>query len=76
MTAFQRAAYNGNLDILFKVWEFTQQKLTYEEINNNVLLATDNVGLTAFHMVASSEHIYITESMVVGSIEYIYGGDK
>jgi hypothetical protein len=41
--------------ILLKIWEWTQEKLTNEEINNKVLLATDGVGMTAFLITASSE---------------------
>jgi len=35
-----------------KLWDLAEEKLTTEEINNNLLLATDNSGLTAWHWAA------------------------
>jgi ankyrin repeat protein len=40
------------LHILLKVMEWAEEKLTKEEINNNLLLATDNEGMTALHVAA------------------------
>jgi hypothetical protein len=46
------AENRGRLEILLKVWEWAKEKLTTEEINNKLLLATDNVGRTFFHTAA------------------------
>jgi len=51
MTACQRAACNGKLDILLQLWEWPEQKLTTEE-KNKFLLATDNEGMTAWYWAA------------------------
>jgi len=37
----------GNLDVLQKVWKWANENLTREEINNILLLSTDNEGMTA-----------------------------
>jgi endo-1,4-beta-D-glucanase Y len=47
------AAGMGKLDILQKIWEWAKEILTKEEINNKLLLATDNKGRTAWHVAAS-----------------------
>jgi len=52
MTSWHRAACDGNLDILLKIWEWSQEKLTTEEINTKLLLATDNEEMTAWHSTA------------------------
>jgi hypothetical protein len=36
------AADQGRLEILQKVWDLANEKLTTEEINNTLLLATHN----------------------------------
>ena len=38
------AAYCCNLENLKKVWEWAKEKLTIEQINNKLLLVTDNEG--------------------------------
>ena len=38
------AAEQGRLGILQKVWEWANEKLTTEEIKNELLLATDEGG--------------------------------
>jgi hypothetical protein len=52
MTAWQWAAYEGKLHGVLKLWEGAQDTLTKEEINNEVLLATDNKGMTVLHVAA------------------------
>jgi len=47
MTAWHWAAYKGKLDTLLQVWEWAEEKLTKEEMNNKLLLVTDNTGMTA-----------------------------
>jgi len=51
-TVWQVAALLGNLEILQKLWEWAKEKLTTEEINNTLLLGTDNEGRTAWHLAA------------------------
>ena len=52
-TVFHMAAEYGGLDILAKIREWANEKLTTEGINNNILLlSTDNEGRTVFHMAA------------------------
>jgi len=46
------AADQGRLKLLQKVWEWANEKLTAEEINNKLLLATDNKGRNVLYMAA------------------------
>jgi len=34
----------GNLEELYKIWEWIKKKLTTEDINNKILLGTENEG--------------------------------
>ena len=45
MTALHEAACAGTLNILLKVWEWAEEKLTTKEISNKLLLATDHNGM-------------------------------
>ena len=38
--------------MLQKVWEWANENLTREEINNKLLLSTDHEGITAWHWAA------------------------
>jgi ankyrin repeat protein len=60
-TAWHLAAEKGNLEELLGIWEWAEEKLTSEEINNNFLLGTDNEGKTAFHLAS-----------VEGNLEVLY----
>jgi len=42
--------------VLLKQWEWAKRKLTTEEINNEILLATDNDGKTIWHLAAGMEN--------------------
>jgi len=42
-TAWHRATYVGNRDVLRKLWNFAEEKLTTKE-GNNLFLVTDNEG--------------------------------
>jgi uncharacterized protein YuzE len=42
----------GGLEMLEKTWQWANEKLTTEEINNNLLLATDNKGRIVFYIAA------------------------
>jgi ankyrin repeat protein len=59
MTAWHWAACNGKLDVLLKVWNWAEEKLTTEELNNKLLLATDKEGWTAWHYAAHECYLYI-----------------
>jgi len=43
------AAADSKIDVLQKVCEWAEEKLITEEINNNLLLGTDNEGMTGWH---------------------------
>jgi hypothetical protein len=45
---------NGNL--LQELWVWAKEALTTEEINNEILLATDNDGKTVWHMATGREN--------------------
>ena len=47
LTAWHLAAGEGNVETFQNLWEFPEENLTAEEINNKLLLATDNEGRTA-----------------------------
>jgi ankyrin repeat protein len=50
--AWYVAAYNGNLDVMQKLWELAKHNLTTEELKNNVLLVTDSNRQTSWHVAA------------------------
>ena len=41
---------SGKLEILQRVWEWANEKLTTEEKNNKLLLGTDNEGRTVWYV--------------------------
>jgi len=48
-----------NLEVLQKVWELAEEKLTTEEINNKLLLGTDNKGKAAWHYAAENGNLEV-----------------
>jgi len=44
---------------VLKIWEWAEEKLTAEEINNKLLVATDNEGWTAWHNAAYEVYLDI-----------------
>ena len=44
---------------MLKIWEWAEEKLTAEEINNKLLVATDNEGWTAWHNAAYEVYLDI-----------------
>jgi endo-1,4-beta-D-glucanase Y len=46
------AAEAGTLDVLQLIWDLAKKNLTREEINNKLLLATDYMNRTAWHVAA------------------------
>jgi hypothetical protein len=43
-TLLHLVAEQGHVETVQKVWEWTKEKVTTDEITNKLLLATDNVG--------------------------------
>jgi len=41
-----------NLDVFQKLWNLAEENLSTEDINSELLLATDNEGRTPWHMAA------------------------
>jgi ankyrin repeat protein len=52
MTACHLAAEGGHLDTLLNIVESAEKNLTRWEINNKLLLDTDNEGMTAWQLAA------------------------
>ena len=46
-----------------KLWEWIAEKLTAEEVNNELLLATDNDGWTAWHYRAHEGYLDILQKV-------------
>jgi hypothetical protein len=65
-TAWFVAIERGNLQVLEKLWECAKEKLTTEEINSNLLLATQCEGRAVFRMAAEWGEIEILLSVGVG----------
>ena len=42
MTGWHEAAFGGELDLMLKIWEWAKERLTTEEIKNEILLRTDH----------------------------------
>jgi len=59
MPAWHQSACNGNVYVLLNVWEWTEEKLRTEKINNTLLLATDNERWTAWHYAAHEVYLDI-----------------
>ena len=57
------AACMGTLDVLMKIWAWAEEKLTTDELNKKLLLATDNDVWTAWHLTAYQGNlgIFLTE---------------
>ena len=53
-TAWHLAANEGNVQVLHKIFECAEKKLTREEINAKLLLGTDFEGMTAWHGAAEN----------------------
>ena len=45
-------AIRGYLEIIIKLWEWTKENLTIEEINNKLLFGTDNARWTVWQLAA------------------------
>ena len=53
----------GTLEILQKFWEWANEKLSTEELNNKLLLATDNFGRTVFHIATYQGRLEILQKL-------------
>jgi hypothetical protein len=53
------AVKGGKLETLLKVWEWAKETLTKEEINNKLLLATDDKGRTVWHVAVERGNLEI-----------------
>jgi len=51
-TVWKLAAERGNIEVIKKIWEWAQGKLTTREIKNKLLLGIDDEGRTAWHLAA------------------------
>ena len=61
------AAQYSILEILQKVWEWANEKLTSEKINNNLLLATYNEGRAVLHMAVKGGRLELLRTSAVQS---------
>jgi ankyrin repeat protein len=51
-TAWHLAAYGREQDVIENIWVMAKEKLTTQEIRNEMLLRTDNDGRTVWHFAA------------------------
>jgi hypothetical protein len=59
MSVFDWAGNKCNIDISLEVWEWIQDRLTYEEVNHKVILTTHSEEMTAFHRAEFKRNIDI-----------------
>jgi len=60
-----------------KTWEWAEERLTTEEIRNEMLLRTEREGRNAWHIAAfGGKTRYISENMGVCKIDTNNRGDK
>jgi len=50
--AWQNAAFCGDLDVMQNIWVLIKERLTTEEIKNEMFLRTDGEGRKAWHFAA------------------------
>jgi len=62
------AAYGGELDIMQYIWEMAKERLTTEEIKNEMFLHTDIEGRNAWHIAAYDGELDV--------MQYIWELDK
>ena len=62
-TAWIMATERGNLQVVEKLWDCANEKLTTEEIKINLLLATDDLGRTVLHMAAGTGRLEMLEKV-------------
>jgi len=62
-TAWHNAIFQNNIHVLEKLWEWTKENLTTDEINKKLLLATDHNGMTIWHVAAEWDKPEILEKV-------------
>jgi len=62
-TVWKVAALLGNLEVLQKLWEWAEKKLTREVISNKLLLGTDNEGRTVWHVAAEQSNLEMLQKV-------------
>jgi len=62
-TALQRAAQEGKTEVFLKLWDWTKEELTPQEIKNEVLLAKDEKERTVWHMAANTGNAELLENL-------------
>jgi endo-1,4-beta-D-glucanase Y len=60
-TAWKLAVERGNVEVVHKIWEWAQEILTTEEIQNNLLLRNGREGRTAWHLAACWDKQYLMQ---------------
>ena len=63
---WQEAAQEGILDLLQKSWEWAEENLTTENLNNKLLLHLDVEGRTVWHLAAYGQSRCNAENVRVG----------
>jgi hypothetical protein len=58
------ATKKSNLQILEEILDWAKQKLTTEQITNKLLLATDDIGWTVWHVATKKGNIQILEEIL------------
>jgi len=56
-------AGRGNIELFQKLSECAKENLTTEEINNKLLLATDNEGRTVWQLAAGRDNIQLLQKL-------------
>ena len=62
-TALQRAADQDKTEVFLKLWEWSKEELTTEEVKNEVLLAKDYRKQTIWHMAAKNDKPVLLEKL-------------
>ena len=52
MNAWHIAAFRGNVEAMREIWELAKERLTTEEIKNEIILRTECEGRNAWHIAA------------------------
>jgi ankyrin repeat protein len=63
LTAWNNAAFCGNIDALEKLWKLSEISLTPEELKRKLLLATNRFGKTVCHMAAEDGDLGIWQKV-------------
>ena len=61
--AWHIAAFRGKQDVMQKIWEWAKERLTTQEIKNEMLLRTDNEGRNVWHIAAFRGKLYVMQKI-------------